>query len=273
MALPEGFNSFEFLQKTYRREVNKRVAKFFKDVGGTDWEPTPGTARADLRIACTHLDNDTCDMTQLRHQLFFDVLGYGRSGLALFYGSRNDIELPVEGHPKVYLYFSQDSASVSSSYPRIDAEYSFRLIDETQATFTIANAKTLANKIKTAFLDTGKGIVFTKGKNIYVYRDPKKGYRLKIYSNSETDAEGIIKKMLGLTDTTYDSDKLSVSSPKRSSESTASTHLVYEVQRRKKRFRPVANVRFRYAYVEIPGKTTPVFLVDTTYKNAALVYP
>jgi hypothetical protein len=54
-------------------------------------------------------------MMSLRHHLLFDLLGYGRKNLMLYYGSRESIEPPVEGHPKIVFYFSQDSQSVPAT--------------------------------------------------------------------------------------------------------------------------------------------------------------
>ncbi|MFK0733221.1 MAG: hypothetical protein ACIWVG_19035, partial [Gloeotrichia echinulata HAB0833] len=74
------------------------------------------------------------------------------------------------------------------------------------------------------------------------------------------DAVDVIKKLLQLTNTIYDSDRLSIATPKRSDTATPENHIVYGTTKKKNKFRPVANVRFRYSYMEIPGKKEPVFL-------------
>ncbi len=86
MTLPPNFSHWEHLQDTIRREHNKAVARYFRDLGGTDWEPTIGTSRPALRTAVTINDKDTDVMTLIRLYLFYEVLGYGRKGLGRFFG-------------------------------------------------------------------------------------------------------------------------------------------------------------------------------------------
>ncbi|QLE54838.1 hypothetical protein [Nostoc sp. TCL26-01] len=269
MPLPD--NTFEHLQDVIRKQHNAKVRDFFSDLGGEDWEPEIATNRGSLRTACTILDNDTAPVMEMRFRLFYDILGVGKEDLVVFHGVRNDESIPVEGRPLICFYFSQDAAATPDNLDPVDAEYSFRIMDETQATFTEAKARTLGLKIKQEFIVSGKGIVFTKGKNIYKYVDEVKGYRNRIYSNSEPDAIDVIRRLLACQNFTFDDDKLTVSQPKKNSTSTTATHLVYGKQRKKKRFRPIANIRFRYAYMSLPGMNKDVFLVDTTGRYNPLV--
>ncbi|WP_016953537.1 hypothetical protein [Anabaena sp. PCC 7108] len=268
--LPENPGSFEHLQSVYRVQFNKQVALYFKDLGDS-WEPTVATPRDRLRSACTMTDEDNALCMELRHKLFYDVLGYGRANLAVVFGSRQELAPPVKGHPIVYLYFSQDDESVAKGFSKVDACYSFRLMKETEATITEAKARTLGLEIKNLFISGKQGIRLTKGKNQYIYYDKDNGYRLRVYSNSEQDGVDIIKKMLQLTNTTFDGDRLTVSTPKRPNYKKTKTHLAYGKQRQVRRYRPTANVFFRYAYMEVPGKDDPVILVDTTYRLEGLV--
>lgn len=270
-ALPENFQPFLHLQEVYLPQHNAAVRLFFSDLPN-DWKPNIATARSSLRVACTMLPGENELMTAMRHRLFYDLLGYGNSNLIVYNGSTNDIAPPTSGHPRVYFYFSQDIASVPHGTSRVDAEYSFRLIKETAATYTKAKATTLATLIKEFFIVSGQGIQFAKGKNIYRYNDPANGYRLMIYAHQETDALPIIQKMLECTETVYDQNKLSTHEPLRDNTVTPPEELVYEKEIIPPKFRPNANVHFRYAYVEIPLVKKPVYLVDTTYQHIPLVH-
>ncbi|WP_375495397.1 hypothetical protein [uncultured Nostoc sp.] len=270
-ALPDNFNPFLHLQEVYLPQHNAAVRLFFSDLPN-DWKPNIATARSSLRVACTMLAGENELMTAMRHRLFYDLLGYGNSNLIVYNGSTNDIAPPVAGHPKVYLYFSQDVAGVPHGTTRLDAEYSFRLVKETAATYTKAKATALATLIKEFFLVSGQGIQFTKGKNIYRYSDPVNGYRLMIYANQETDALPVIQKMLECTETVYDQNKLTTHEPLRDNTVTPTEQLVYEKEIIPPKFRPIANVRFRYAYLEIPLVKKPIYLVDTTSKHIPLVH-
>ncbi|MEH2136846.1 hypothetical protein [Nostoc sp.] len=270
-SLPDNFDPFEHLQQVYIPQHNAAVRLYFSDLPN-DWKPNIATARSSLRTACTMLDGDNQLMMNLRHHLLFDLLGYGKSDLIVYNGSRNDILPPVDGHPIVKFYFSQDIESVPHGQNRTDAEYSFRLMNETATTFTKANAMTLATKVKQHMIVSNQGIMFTKGKNIYLYRDEMHGYRLKLYGNQEADAIDLITRMLECQDLAFDENKLTVSTPKKSNTVTPATVEVYGKEVKKNRYRPIDNVRFRYAYVEVPLLKKPIYLVDTTYRHTPLVH-
>jgi hypothetical protein len=270
MAIPEGTNPKEFLQDAFKKAANKEVAEFFSDLG-ENWEPSLATGRDQLRWACTHQEFDTTEMTNLRHALLYDILGYGRHGLAVYYGSRESQDPPVIGHPKIVFYFSQDSQSVPDEDYKADAEYSVRLM---QLENTSSNLKTklieIANEIKTEFVDAKKGIILTKGNLCVSYKDPTHGFPngSKILSNTEADAIDIYKRICNVVDVVFDEQKITVHNPKKPSTIgfTQGTQIIMGKTRKKRGYRRVVNVRFRYAYALVPGEPQPVFLVDTTYK-------
>ncbi|MEH2278916.1 MAG: hypothetical protein V7K40_30045 [Nostoc sp.] len=266
--LPDNFDPFEHLQKIYIPQHNAAVAHYFKDLP-TDWKPNIATARSSLRVACTMLDNDNQLMMNLRHHLLFDLLGYGRSQLGVVYGiPAQQFQESVEGKPQIFLYFSQDAASVAQGEKKVEAEYSFRIMDETPATMTPIKAIAIAHKVKEQFVSSGQGVVFTKGKNIYKYYDEEHGYRLQVYGNTEADTQDIITRLLKCQSVLYDENRLVISTPKKASiTSQTDTQVVYGKKKKKPRYRPVANVRFRYAYMYLRGNERPIYLVDTTGRH------
>jgi len=277
-SLPENFDPFAHLKEVYVPQHNAAVKLFFADLA-TDWKPNIATARSSLRVACTINKDDNELMIAMRHRLLFDILGWGQSNLIVYNGSKNDIAPPVDGHPKIYFYFSQDVQSVPPVdtatkvvVTRLDAEYSFRLMHETSATITKAKLTSLATLIKEFFVVGGVGIHFTKGKNIYRYSDPIQGYRLMIYANAQTDALPIIEALLECQEIVYDKNKLSTHEPLRDNTSAAIEQIVYGKEVFPPKFRPIANVRFRHARAEIALMKQPIYLVDTTYRHTPLVH-
>ena len=264
-ALPDDFQPFEHLQKVYIPQHNALVRRYFADLGD-DWKPNIATARSSLRVACSMVDSDNQLMMSLRHHLLFDLLGYGRKGLGIFYGiPSQQFQESVEGRPQVFLYFSQDAASVPEGEKKAEAEYSYRLMNESPATMTPVKALVVATKVKQHFISAGQGVVFTKGKNIYKYYNEEHGYRLQIYGNTEADTQDIITRLLGCQDIPYDENKLVVSTPKKAYiTKQTETQIVYGKKQKKPRYRPIANVRFRYAYMYLRGNERPVYLIDTT---------
>ncbi|MEJ1931999.1 hypothetical protein WDZ92_17305 [Nostoc sp. NIES-2111] len=265
MDLPKDYTPSKHLKDMIRRDHNKVVSRYFRDLGN-DWQPNLRTPRDQLRTACMIRDDDTMEMVQTRLYYFYEVLGYGKKRLGIFYGMPAlDFQESFEGRPQVFLFFSQDRASVPEDLSPITAEISFRLMDETSESITPAKALTLANKIKSEMTDGGKEIYFNKGKNIVNYNDRKNGLALQIYSTNEAEGEKIIKKILAIRNISFDQTKQTVSTPKRNSENIPKgTHTVYGKPRKKRRWRPTARVRFRYAYLYVHGLNETVPLVDAT---------
>lgn len=274
--LPNNFDPFEHLQKIYIQQHNAVVKLYFKDLP-SDWKPNIGNARNSLRVACTMIDADNQLMMNLRHHLLFDLLGYGRKNLILYYGSNENIEPPVVGHPKIVFYFSQDSASLPPGQDhKADAEYSVRLMSLENTSIDLkAKLIEIATEIKTQFLSSNQGIILTKGNLAVGYRDSKHGFSIgrRILSNTEADAIDIYKRMCNVIDVPFDEEKITVSNPKKASTigAVTETQVIMGETRKKNAYRRVINVRFRYAYALIPGKPQPVFLVDTTYRYTPLV--
>lgn len=275
MALPDGHNGKEFLQDAFKKSANKEVARFFGDLG-ENWELSLADGRSQLRTACTHQEGDTVGMTNLRHALLYDILGYSKNGLVLFYGSRESQEPPVTGHPKIVFYFSQDAQSVPSEEYKADAEYSVRLMTLEN---TSANLRTklieIANEIKLEFVDAKKGIILTKGNICISYKDTKNGFPngSKILTNNESDAIDVYKRICKVVDVTFDEKLITVHNPKKPSTIglSSGTQVILGKVRKKRAYRRVVNVRFRYAYALIPGQPQPVFLIDTTNRYVPLV--
>ncbi|MEH1887420.1 hypothetical protein [Nostoc sp.] len=223
------------------------------------------------------LDSDNQLMMNLRHHLLFDLLGYNRKNLLLYYGSIENIQPPVEGHPKIVFYFSQDSASVPSEQNyKADAEYSLRLMDlENTSTNLHSKLVEIANEIKMQFVESKEGIILTKGNLGVIYKDPKHGFSNghRILTNTEADAIDIYKRMCNVIDVPFDEQKITVSNPKKPSTigSVTETQVIMGKTRKKRAYRRVINVRFTYAYALIPGEAQPIFLIDTTYRHNPLV--
>ncbi|MEH2031321.1 MAG: hypothetical protein V7K67_16930 [Nostoc sp.] len=272
-ALPDDYDPFQHLKQVYYPQHNSAVALFFNDLG-SDWKPNIATARSSLRVACTITPDDNELLIAMRHRLFWDLLGYGKSDLFLYQGSIDAITQPATGHPKVTLYFSQDRASVPAGGIASDMEVSFRLMNYTGATYTKTLATSLANLIKSEFLFEGTGLVFTKGKNIYNYLDVAHGYRLLIRGNDQASATTLITQLLNLQEIAFDENKLSISTPEKSNlvGTVPAQQMIYGIEVNLPRYRPTVNVRFRYAFVKIPGLLKNIVLFDATGRRLALVH-
>lgn len=281
-GLPDNFDPFEHLQQTYRTEFNRRVDRYFKDVEGNGDLSGP---RPSLKLACRILDNDNDAMMNMRHNLFFNVIGYSRKNLAVVYGSKFDTAPPVAGHPQLFFVFSQDASATPSEESPIQHEKSVRLMkfscasgdddNSTKSAITKANMTKIANEVKASFLSGGKGITYTCGNKAASYTDPENGFPRGNYIlvNSKADGVEIYQKICNVIDVPFHSSKILVNDPDKPSTTTATagkiTILGKQVQNR--RYRPVAVLRFRSAYISLGNLVPPVFLIDTTLRNQSLV--
>ncbi|MEH2138687.1 hypothetical protein [Nostoc sp.] len=274
-SLPDNFDPFEHLQAVYIPQHNAAVALYFKDLP-TDWKPNIASPRSALRVACTMTDNDNQLMMNLRHHLLFDLLGYGKSGLSIFYGSKENYDPPVVGHPKIVFYFSQDIASVPVGGTVYDAECSVRLMKlQNTSEDLLQKLIEIANEVKTKFVHESSGIIHAKGNLCVSYHDTVNGFAKgsKILANAETSAINIYQLICDCIDIVFDETKITVHDPKKPSTVgiPTTTQLIMGKTRKLRAYRPVVNVRFRYAYAIIPGNPSPTFLVDTTHRYKPLV--
>ncbi|MBD2508287.1 hypothetical protein H6G91_13525 [Nostoc muscorum FACHB-395] len=277
--LPDNFNPVEHLQTTYRIEFNRRVDRYFKDVEGNGDLSGP---RASLKLACRITDDDNDAIMNIRHNLFFNVIGYSRKNLAVVYGSKFDTAPPVAGHPQLFLYFSQDGAAQPTDEPLIEHEKSCRLMNFScssggiKPAITKADMVAIGNEIKTLFLDSKKGITYSCGNKSASYTDPDNGFPKGNYIlvNSKTDAENIYSKMCNAIDAPFKGEShIILNDPDKASTTTATAGktTILGKPTNNRRYRPVAILRFRYAYISLGNLIPPIFLIDTTLRNHSLV--
>lgn len=268
--LPNNFSPAEHLQDTIRRTYNPEVREWFADL--TTDDPDINTPRGSLRTACTHLENDTMDMTVSR-MLLFDMVIKQRFTQAQG-GSDRDLNYRVlrRTRPQVTLYFLEDLEDVEPGYDPVAGEISFRLMDQTSTTFSNSEAIALANRIKAEF-GTSQGFTWRKGRELCSYTDWDKGYQLQLLVRSESEGRSLVGKILDLQSHTPEWEffnHIENGAPAEAFPTVPPRETILGKSRRLPRRRPVADVRFQYATVKIAGLAKPVYLFDRSgrYSNA-----
>ena len=257
MVSREWANQKSFLRKVYNREVNE----WFRDIAENELLDN-STARKQAKKACLIQSKDSQNMSLIK-MLSFRHLVQQTHLMTNCYGIPIDsYQETVKFRPQVHLFFRQDSSAVSGDRRPVEGQISFRLINETSATMSETKARLLATKIKNEFA-LNNGYIWKKGKLKCVYQDFTNGLDLRVLSLSETEGIEVINKIIDVVGANYNNDYLRVSEPKRSSETNPTTSsLVYGKQRKDKRWRPTANVRFRYAVLTVHGMQHRIILVD-----------
>ena len=277
MALPDDFSPFEHLQDTWRKVHNRRVREHFRDLAEPDanWEPTIETSRGALRVASTMLDDDTGDMTIIRTLLFWIVLGEASALQAAVYGAPiTSFQEARKFKPQIQLYFLEDYNDVEEGYPPVTGEISFRLMGQSSETLTESEARNYANKIKTAFINSG-GFVWRKGKGLCSYTDKPNGYQLQLLCRSETEGRRVIEQVLDIQNDAPNWKYMNYSEnaePSVRYPTIPAQERILGKLRRLPRWRPVADVRFQFALLHVWGLQQPVVLCDRSgTRSKALV--
>ncbi|MBD1939095.1 hypothetical protein [Microcoleus sp. FACHB-68] len=268
MALPEGFNEFEFLQDAFRKLENRKMLQYFADLGPEDTEPDVTTPRGTLRYVCTHKDSDTAIMTLMRAWIFF----FGQATAGTFASEQTPIYgMPVTDYdgiwtytPQVKLIFREDPADVEQGFDPIVGEIGFRLVGETSETLTLEKVRGLARAIEREFEANG-GYVWKRGWEKFTYFDKAQGYDLRILANNQTTAEALVNKVLDVQGHVVDWTKFYINNNSRPSTAyptlPAQRKILGKTVRHPRR-RPRTDVRFLYAHLFVHGLAKPMTLVN-----------
>jgi hypothetical protein len=258
MPLPENFNEWEFLQDTVRRWHNKAVAQYFNNQKVDSIE----TPKEGLRHACTMKDNDTSTMTLMRMWLFEVTAGRLQSVQAPIYGIPvADFQRDVAFKPQVKLYFRERYTDLTDRTAPGRGEITFRLMNETAATYTRAKAEEMARDIKREF--TTPIFVWEKGKYYYYYRDLERGYDLRLLVKSKPEGERVARAVVGIQSHPFETNSVDFVDTDKLYPSNPGTQLVYGRQVKKPVKRATVDVRFRYAQLFLNGRQTVINLVST----------
>ena len=255
-------NNWRNLRSFLRTVYNRRVNEWFRDVD--DPLPDNSTARRQAKRACLILPNESQNMANIKMRVFYTIVQQVHLQQNYYGSPIEEVQERSTFRPQVHLFFRQDPSGVPSGRRAVEGQVSFRLINETSATMTEVRARQLAVRIRNEFALNG-GFIWRKGNNKYTYNDLENRLDLRILSTSETEGRRVIDKVLDVLQLTYNNDFLQEIAPKRNSEtSPVGTNLVFGRQRRRQRWRPTANVRFRYATLTVHGLQNRIVLVDRT---------
>ena len=264
MSLPEGYSPWENLQFTIQKIQNKIVREEFSDLGGEDWDPDISTPRGELRHECTIQDNDTATMVKLRLDLFYLIMKKAANYHPPIYGIPSMEFVNSYNHlPQIILHFEEDryEASVANRLPAT-AQVAVRWFQES---YTRTELNALALKIKQDFCTPI--FIFKKGRELYTYTDKKKGYYFQVYAYDELNAKKIMEQAYRLQhDTEPEWDDYLRTHIDKKNYTVQQTQMILGELKQKPKRRPIADVKFSYAELNVPGLLEPIILVDTDYR-------
>lgn len=263
MPEPDNFTPVEQFQDVNKRIWNKLVREYFRDVTNLESDLDLTTPRQALLKACLHREDDPLLLTIGRMQLFLHGTTYTRDQYPVIAGSLlSEIDSNITYRPKITLFFSEDAEDTEAGYKPVEMEVSWRLINETSATITEANLRSIGNKIKTNF-GAGNGRIFRKGRKIVHYLDRDRGYNFLLRARDLAEGKDLIREILTMNGDTLDTNILRVSETDSETDAypyNPGTQLILGSRKSKPRRRPLVNVRFKYAYATVHGYNKPVYL-------------
>lgn len=265
MTVPPEFNHVEHLQSVYRQWLNREVREWFRDADGNELDDDLTTPKGSLKIACYHQDSDSLIMTQMRFQLF-ERLRLQKFQIPVTGIPRGSIEESRRYRPHVLLYFQEDQADIINDFAPVTGEISYRLMEHTSESITPQIAQVIGNKIKLSFGASG-GYVWKKGKHMFSYNDKNKGYQFQILVRNEAEGRQLIERVLDLNNHAPDWSKAQFKEnlePVNAYPTLPSNERIFGETRRTPRKRPIADVRFQYATLDVWGLAHVIPLVDRT---------
>jgi hypothetical protein len=267
MTIPENFSDTKHLKTTLMQTYNQFVKDAFKDLDIDDLNLDINVPRQSLLKGCKITSTDSQILINNRMMLFYFVTRAAQDLSHPVYG------MPVGTYhemrrfkPQVFLYFKEDEEDVDPDYQPLRALISFRLMNDTELTVSNAELTTLANKVKSEF-GTNNGYRWHKGKLLCTYIEPDRGYGLKIFAYTSSDAKEVINKVLDLQNHSPDWKYFNVSENDDASSAYPTippTKTILSKSTKLPRKRPVGYVRFQRATVHLWGLTKPVSLYDRT---------
>lgn len=258
----EWKNLRSFLRKTYNREVNE----WFNDV--TDPVPDNSTPRKQAKKACLIRGKDSQNMALLKSLTFRYTIQRVHLRPDVYGTPIGTINAQRKYRPQIVLEFLEDELDVASGYFRVDGRISYRLMNEDSNSITNSELTQIANRIKSEF-GAINGYVWKKGKDLATYTDKEKGYQFQLLVRNKTDAKDLITSVVNTNGDIPDWGKLSykeADNPTDAYPTIPGNQTILGQTYKKPRVRPIAEVRFQYAYCSLWGKAQPVILFDRSYR-------
>jgi hypothetical protein len=255
-------NLRDFLRKSYNREVNE----WFRDE--PDPVPDNTTSRKNAKRACLILPKETQNSALIKTLTFRYVVQRAHLKPDVYAIPIEERDAVRRHKPQITLYFEEDSDDVEDNYRSVQGQISYRLMNEEATTISRTELTAIANRIKTEF-GAGQGYIWRKGKDMASYVERAKGYDFQILCRSRTDAQELINKVLDTNNDTPDWQYLQYkenAQPSTAYPTVPGTQFVLGESYRKPRKRPIASVRFQYAYCKLWGVNKRINLYDRSFR-------
>jgi hypothetical protein len=148
-------------------------------------------------------------------------------------------------------------------------------MNKTSEGISRADCLQYAQKIKTLF-GAGSGFTWRRGRNMFTYSDPEKGYNMQLLVISQAEGKRIVEQVLDIQSHTPDwklaNYKENVE-PADAYPTTPANKTRLGKSTKQKRRRPTVTMNFQWSQLHIEGLPKPIVLYDKTgYYKSPLVH-
>ncbi len=269
MAVSQNWRNLrDFLRRYYNKEVNE----WFRDE--PDPVPDNSTSRKQAKRACLIMPKDSQNIALLKTLNFRYVVQRVHLVPDVFGVPVGKLDSQRKYRPQIWLEFLEDELDIEGGYARVEGRISYRLMNEDSESITRTELTTIANRIKSQF-GLNNGYIWKKGKDYASYTNKEKGYQFQLLVRNKTDAKELITKLLATNNDSPNWKYLSykeADNPNEAYPTIPPNQIILGKPMREPRRRPIADVRFQYAYCSIWGNPNPLILYDRSFRyNNTLV--
>lgn len=244
---------------------NREVFDWFKDADNNDIRKS---LRDDLLIGA----KDSIPIAQIKIRAFREIIQKTHLKPDIIGMPKTDADADVTYRPEVTLFFKQNKESVPRGKTAKPARISYRLMNQTSSSLSIAELKNLGRDIYNDFAKPTP-YRFNKGKIIAWYIKAEEGLHLQVYCHDENIGETVIKKVISHRSFTFDNDIYKFTKPSRNSDSTPGNITILGESRQKVVWRPTVFVEFDHASINLHGDSQIRVLCDLSGLHVPLYRP
>lgn len=249
------------LRSFLRKYWNREILEWFRDIDPTEL-PDNFTSRKSARAACLIRPDDDKLTVHLKIDTFRELRSR-IDRLPMVAGIPfEDLDREIKYRPKVSMFFAQDMMATPDYQDPETGIVSFRLMDKEPDTITRTEIKALAKRIDLEF-SKPNGYIWKKGKNMMSCRNQRVGLPQKLLCFDKAEGMEMYRAIARVMQIELDEDLLKYGEPERQSVTNPTGYIMRLGRRvKKKKWRPIVNVRFQYATLRIHGLVQPLVLVD-----------
>ncbi|MHC5598773.1 MAG: hypothetical protein ACYTXC_23020 [Nostoc sp.] len=244
---------------SYNAEVNAHFDDTSADAG-----------RNAAKNLCLITSTDSMQIALQRQSFFYHQVLKIQNKPIIIGQPKTIFDSEVTYHPEISIEFLQDFTSVPKGKQPKDARISWRLMNETSESLTVAKINNVAGLVYQQFFQNNV-FNFNKGKVIGWYTSPTDGLHLQLYCLDVTEAERVAKYVVQAVGKTWNDNIFKTTTPKRNNLTPPEQITILGKQQNAPTWRPNVMVKAHKAYMNVWGTENKVYELVARLANGRFV--